>query len=874
MPTAQPVDNGTSADSLGIKARIERLNLSNEQQQHQSAPNDDSIYDWRCKRRHPEPEYGQRAPSVETNGHGLGVAAESVSGDSGSGRGSLKSNISQQQQQQHYHQQRQVTHMLQVYSQTERVTPLNGAGDPHHPHHVYSPPSPPAPPHDHSAVLRTDGLSSGYAELDSTLQPPSRLDPVQHVDDQPCADYSSLHYSHRAHHMSSDQLPMDVGYRPASRLSTHTTAAAAAPRAVFDEVLRDVVHEQDVASGDVTSLQPLQFRDPDLHEVINFLGNANNVVKANAAAYLQHLCYMDDAMKQKTRALGGIPPLVALLAHDIPEVHRNACGALRNLSYGRQNDENKRAICQARGVPALVRLLRKTPENEIKELVTGILWNLSSCEQLKRPIIDDGLAVLVNYVVIPHSGWNRCGSGPPATSGAVKDVFWSTVFRNGTGVLRNVSSAGEYARRCLRECDGLVDALLLVIRSAIGKDNIDNKCVENCVCVLRNLSYRCQEVEDPDYDKHQSAVTVSQQNRAPNLAVAGSNTDGAGCFGGRRQRDPLDIGGSSAPGTDTSLAATQQVHGMHLLWQPDIVQPYLKLLSDCSNPETLEAAAGAIQNLAACYWQPSVDVRATVRKEKGLPILVELLRMEADRVVCAVATALRNLAIDQRNKELIGKYAMRDLIQKLPAPAAPSVPGSMQVCDGGGQVSDDTIAAVLATLNEVIRRSAEFCRSLFELDGVRRLLAVTRQRGRYSARVVKFAAQLLFSMWSHHELRDAYRKAGYREADFVARSVAVTRAGGSAAGSVNSTLNRPMASQGSTRYEDRTVPRSVPACGESPYGHIPAATGEPLYAQVNRERKRQQQQQQHPQQQQPPQHQESSRVWGLRDNTVVGDSWV
>ena len=40
---------------------------------------------------------------------------------------------------------------------------------------------------------------------------------------------------------------------------------------------------------------------------------------------------------------------------------------------------------------------------------------------------------------------------------------------------------------------------------------------------------------------------------------------------------------------------------------------------------------------------------------QGLPIFVELLRMEVDRVVCAVATALRNLAIDQKNKELIGK---------------------------------------------------------------------------------------------------------------------------------------------------------------------------------------------------------------------------
>lgn len=85
------------------------------------------------------------------------------------------------------------------------------------------------------------------------------------------------------------------------------------------------------------------------------------------------------------------------------------------------------------------------------------------------------------------------------------------------------------------------------------------------------------------------------------------------------------------------------------------MQPYLSLLSECSNPETLEAAAGAIQNLAACYWQPSVDIRAAVRKDRGLPVLVELLRMEVDRVVCAVATALRNLAMDQRNKELIGE---------------------------------------------------------------------------------------------------------------------------------------------------------------------------------------------------------------------------
>lgn len=53
--------------------------------------------------------------------------------------------------------------------------------------------------------------------------------------------------------------------------------------------------------------------------------------------------------------------------------------------------------------------------------------------------------------------------------------------------------------------------------------------------------------------------------------------------------------------------------------------------------------------------QWSVYIRAAVRKEKGLPILVELLRIDNDRVVCAVATALRNMALDIRNKELIGE---------------------------------------------------------------------------------------------------------------------------------------------------------------------------------------------------------------------------
>ena len=34
-----------------------------------------------------------------------------------------------------------------------------------------------------------------------------------------------------------------------------------------------------------------------------------------------------------------------------------------------------------------------------------------------------------------------------------------------------------------------------------------------------------------------------------------------------------------------------------------------------------------------------------------------------------------------------------------------------------------------------------------------RLMNVTRQRGKYTSRVVKFASQVLFSMWQHQVTR-------------------------------------------------------------------------------------------------------------------------
>lgn len=118
-----------------------------------------------------------------------------------------------------------------------------------------------------------------------------------------------------------------------------------------------------------------RWRDPNLSEVITMLSHPMDPVKSNAAAYLQHLCYENDHIKQDVRQLKGVPVLVGLLDHPKAEVHRKACGALRNISYGKDH-HNKVAIKNCDGIPALVRLLRKSSNMEVTELVTGIIVSL------------------------------------------------------------------------------------------------------------------------------------------------------------------------------------------------------------------------------------------------------------------------------------------------------------------------------------------------------------------------------------------------------------------------------------------------------------------------------------------------------------------
>ncbi|XP_011804572.1 PREDICTED: plakophilin-4 isoform X4 [Colobus angolensis palliatus] len=516
--------------------------------------------------------------------------------------------------------------------------------------------------------------------------------------------------------------------------------------------LQHVVSADDgtTRSPSIDSIQkdPREFawRDPELPEVIHMLQHQFPSVQANAAAYLQHLCFGDNKVKMEVCRLGGIKHLVDLLDHRVLEVQKNACGALRNLVFGKSTDENKIAMKNVGGIPALLRLLRKSIDAEVRELVTGVLWNLSSCDAVKMTIIRDALSTLTNTVIVPHSGWNNSSFDDDH-----KIKFQtSLVLRNTTGCLRNLSSAGEEARKQMRSCEGLVDSLLYVIHTCVNTSDYDSKTVENCVCTLRNLSYRL-ELEVPQA----RLLGLNELDDLLGKESPGKDSEPS-CWGKKKKKKKRTPQEDQWDGVGPIPGLSKSPKGVEMLWHPSVVKPYLTLLAESSNPATLEGSAGSLQNLSAGNWKFAAYIRAAVRKEKGLPILVELLRMDNDRVVSSVATALRNMALDVRNKELIGKYAMRDLVNRLPGGNGPSV------------LSDETMAAICCALHEVTSKNMENAKALADSGGIEKLVNITKGRGdRSSLKVVKAAAQVLNTLWQYRDLRSIYKKDGWNQNHFI-----------------------------------------------------------------------------------------------------------
>ena len=127
-----------------------------------------------------------------------------------------------------------------------------------------------------------------------------------------------------------------------------------------------------------------------------------------AANFIQHALYNESEMsvsEEKTRKVfiqhRAVQILVKLLDSGNSKIERAATAALRNLAYGNQNGQHaKIEIARAGGVDALIRLLKRCATNDkTREIISALLWNLSSSERLKPAIIVDAIEVLSDMAV-------------------------------------------------------------------------------------------------------------------------------------------------------------------------------------------------------------------------------------------------------------------------------------------------------------------------------------------------------------------------------------------------------------------------------------------------------------------------------------------
>ncbi|EMP40997.1 Plakophilin-1 [Chelonia mydas] len=365
-----------------------------------------------------------------------------------------------------------------------------------------------------------------------------------------------------------------------------------------------------------------------IQKAIQLLCSSDEKSQAMGAYFLQHTCFQDESAKQEVYRLGGIGKLIELLRSPNQNVQQAAAGALRNLVF--RNPANKLETRRQNGIRECVSLLRRTPNTEIQKQLTGLLWNLSSTDELKEDLIHEALPVLTDCVIIPFSGWSD------GVSNRTREIVDPEVFFNATGCLRNLSSA-DAGRHTMRNYPGLIDSVMTY--------------TQNCVAASR-----------PDDKIDEYVLPIPDEEYKP--------------------------------------------RGPSWLYHSDAVRTYLNLMDQSKKDATLEACAGALQNLTASRGLMSNAMSQLIGlKEKGLPRIARLLQSSNSEVVRSGASLLSNmsrhpilhktmapqvlpdvsrlLAFQSGNNSNLGDimssacYTMRNLIMSNPQMAKPYLTSSM-----------------------------------------------------------------------------------------------------------------------------------------------------------------------------------------------------
>uniref|UniRef100_A0A8D2JQM5 Plakophilin-2 n=1 Tax=Sciurus vulgaris TaxID=55149 RepID=A0A8D2JQM5_SCIVU len=452
-----------------------------------------------------------------------------------------------------------------------------------------------------------------------------------------------------------------------------------------------------------------------------------------AATFIQHECFQKAEARKRVNQLHGIPKLLQLLKVQNEDVQRAVCGALRNLVF--EDNDNKLEVAELSGVPRLLQVLKQTRDLETKKQITGLLWNLSSNDKLKNLMITEALLTLTENIIIPFSGWPE-GDYPKANGLLDFDIFY-----NVTGCLRNMSSAGPDGRKVMRRCDGLIDSLVHYVRGTIADYQPDDKATENCVCILHNLSYQL-EAELPE--KYSQSIYIQNRN------IQTDNNKSIGCFGSRSRKVKEQYQDVPMPEEKSNPK------GVEWLWHSIVIRMYLSLIAKSIRNYTQEASLGALQNLTAGSGpMPTSVAQTVVQKENGLQHTRKMLHVGDPSVKKTAVSLLRNLSRNLSLQNEIAKETLPDLVSIIPD----TVPSN--------DLLIETTTSACYTLNNIIQNSYQNARDLLNTGGLQKIMTISTGDAYAPSKASKAASVLLYSLWAHTELHNAYKKAQFKKTDFV-----------------------------------------------------------------------------------------------------------
>ncbi|XP_054464463.1 plakophilin-1 [Anoplopoma fimbria] len=474
----------------------------------------------------------------------------------------------------------------------------------------------------------------------------------------------------------------------------------------------------------------MNMSDMTLNQAVAFLSHPEENYQQCGANFIHHTTFKEEGTKQEVSQLGGIPGLVTLLRSPNPGVNQAAAGALRNLVFKHQG--NKLEVQHCGGIAKALQLLKETDSTETQKQITGLLWNLSSADELKGELIATALPALTENVVLPFTCW----SDECANNNIHPDVFHSA-----TGCLRNLSCSQKKERKAMRECPGLIDSLMSYIQSCVAEENPDDKSVENCACILHNLTYQLEKESPECFSEFKSQTESEFENRkSPTI----------GCFSPRSSKAQKEFSFDAAQGMLEDSAPL----GQKWLCHPKAMQTYLSLLGSSQKSATLEACCGALQNLTADKGPGSTAMsHILVQKLGALLHLPRLLKSPDQSLQKSAMSLLGNMSRNSGLQTSVAKQILPDLTSLISA--GPREMGN----------SEDTIVSACHTVRNLMLADTEISKKFINKGLVSSLADLSQNRSLPKAS--KAASLLLYSLWNEKNFQGVVKKMGMAKSLFV-----------------------------------------------------------------------------------------------------------